>query len=55
MVESYQAARGKKNLEHLLIAVTYHSPQTIQLLNAEFGTAEEIDESLISLKEFLKE
>lgn len=55
LVESYQAARGKKNLEHLLIAVTYHSPQTLQLLNAEFGTSDEIDKSLQRLKEFLKE
>ena len=55
LVESYQAARGKKNLEHLLIAITYHSPQTLQLLNVEFGTSDEIDKSLIRLKEFLKE
>ena len=55
LVESYQAARGNNNLQHLLIAITYNSPQTIQLLNAEFGTTDEIDKSLQRLKEFLKE
>ena len=55
LVESYQAARGKNTLQHLLIAITYNSPQTIQLLNAEFGTTDDIDKSLLRLKEFLKE
>lgn len=55
LVESYQAARGKSTLQHLLIAITYNSPQTIQLLNAEFGTTDDIDKSILRLKEFLKE
>lgn len=55
LVESYQAARGKNTLQHLLIAITYNSPQTIQLLNAEFGTTDDIDKSILRLKELLKE
>lgn len=55
LVDLYKLARGNNTLQHLLVAITYKSPQLIGLLGAEFGTADEIDESLIRLKELLKE
>lgn len=55
LVDLYKLARGKNTLQHLLIAVTYKSPQLIDMLEAEFGTIDEIDESLLRLKELLKE
>ena len=54
IVDFYKEVRGKNNLQHLLIVITYKSPQLIDMLEAEFGTAEEIDESLLRLKELLE-
>ena len=54
LIDTYKVSRGKNNLQHLLIAITYKSPQLIDMLEAEFGTADEIDESLLRLKELLK-
>ena len=54
IVDSYKEVRGKNNLQHLLIVITYKSPQLIDMLEAEFGTADEIDESLLRLKQLLE-
>ena len=55
IVDFYKDTRGNNNLQHLLIAITYKSPQLIDMLEAEFGTADEIDESLLRLKKMLEE
>ena len=54
IIDTYKVSRGKNNLQHLLIAVTYKSPQLVDMLEAEFGTADEIDESLLRLKQLLE-
>ena len=54
IVDFYKEVRGKNNLQHLLIAITYNSPQLIDMLEAEFGTADEIDQSLLRLKQLLE-
>ena len=54
IIDTYKVSRGKNTLQHLLIAITYKSPQQIDILEAEFGTADEIDESLLRLKELLE-
>ena len=54
LIDTYKVSRGKNNLQHLLIAITYKSPQLIDMLEAEFGTADEIDESILRLKELLE-
>lgn len=55
IVDMYKLSRGKSNLQHLLIVITYKSPQLIDMLEAEFGTIDEIDESLLRLKKMLQE
>lgn len=55
LIDMYKLSRGKNNLQHLLIAITYKSPQLIDMLEAEFGTADNIDESLLRLKQMLLE
>lgn len=55
LIDFYKEVRGKNNLQHLLIAITYKTPQLIETLEAEFGTADEIDESLLRLKQMLEE
>lgn len=55
IIDMYKLSRGRNNLQHLLIAITYKSPQLIDMLEAEFGTADEIDESLLRLKKLLEE
>lgn len=55
IVDFYKEIRGKNNLQHLLIAITYKSPQLIDMLEAEFGTVDDIDESLLRLKQMLEE
>lgn len=54
LIELYKILRGKNNLQHLLIAITYESPQLIDMLEAEFGTVDKMDESLLRLKELLE-
>lgn len=54
IIDLYKDIRGKNTLQHLLIAITYKSPQLIDMLEAEFGTADEIDESLLRLKQLLE-
>ena len=54
IVDFYKEVRGKNNLQHLLIVITYKSPQLIDMLEAEFGTADDIDQSLLRLKQLLE-
>ena len=54
IVDFYKEVRGKNNLQHLLIVITYNSPQLIDMLEAEFGTADDIDQSLLRLKQLLE-
>ena len=54
LIDMYKDSRGKNNLQHLLIAITYKSPQLIDMIEAEFGTVDEIDESILRLKELLE-
>lgn len=54
ILESYCAVRGQKNLTHLLMMITYKNPDLIDLYKAEFGTIDDIDESIYRLIELLK-